>query len=96
MVVVEEKSVTIENHFIQSYHCSYNRLEVAEKHRVNCYSFVILASHVVLRSRGSSGHFTSIHRTPLISGAWCRYVLCACMKRHLNGIIKVSINLLTV
>ena len=40
------KSATIEGHFIQSYHCSSNRLEVTEKHRVNSYSFVILASHV--------------------------------------------------
>ena len=40
------KRVTIEGHFIQSYHCSSNRLEVTEKYRVNSYSFVILANHV--------------------------------------------------
>ena len=59
------KSVTIKSHFIQSYHCSSNRLEVTEKHRLSSFSFVILASHVsrkklVCRGSCNWGHSTSI------------------------------------
>ena len=36
----------IESHFIQSYNCSSNRLEVTEKHWTNSYSSAIFASHV--------------------------------------------------
>ena len=39
-------SFKIKNMFSFKDHCSSYRLEVIEKHRVNSYSFVILASHV--------------------------------------------------
>ena len=61
------KSVTMESHFIQSYHWSSNRLEVTKKHWVNSYSFVILPVMFVVKSQGSSGHSISIHRISFIN-----------------------------
>ena len=42
----EGKRETIESHFVQSYHCSSNRLKVAKKCWVNSYSFTVLPYYV--------------------------------------------------
>ena len=54
-------SGAIESHFIQPNNCLSNQLEVTEKHRVNSYSFVILASHVC---RKKPRKFGSLHEHP--------------------------------